>query len=135
MQIIFPNVQFFIVSTKIALLSSSTNTITYWLPRFDFLGKRPVWLVYILRRALSSSTLYTWMKISRSLIDGCVCSTSALCLLTRLSSQLGLSLVNHWPLLAFWAWPLTVSLDLGKCLATALGVSPDHNKNCLFLTA
>ncbi len=79
--------------------------------------------------------LYTWMKISCSLIDGHVRSSSALCLLIRLSSQLGLRLVDGWPLLAFWDWPMIVSLDLGKCLAMALGVSPGHNANCLFLTA
>jgi hypothetical protein len=119
-----------------ALLSSSTNTITYWLPRLDFLGKRPIWSVYILRRASLSLTLYTQMKISRSFVDGRVHSSSALCSLTRLSSQLGLCLVNHWPLLAFWAWLLIVSSDSGKCLGTALGVSPGHDANwCLFLTA
>ncbi len=80
-------------------------------------------------------TLYTWVKISRSLIDGHVRFSFALCSLIRLSSQLGLRLVNRWPLLAFWAWPLIVSLDSGKCFAMALGVSPGHNANCLFLAA
>jgi hypothetical protein len=75
------------------------------------------------------------MKISHSLIDGRVHSSSDLCSLTRLSSQLGLYLVNRWPLLAFQAWCLIVSLDLGKCLATALEVSPGHDANCLFLIA
>ncbi len=131
----FAGCAIFIALTKIALLLSSTNIITCWLPRLDFLRKQLVWLVYILRRASSSSTQYMRMQISRSLIDRCVHSSSALCLLTRLSSYLGLRLVNCWPLLAFWAWPLIVSLDLEKCLATVLRVSPGHVVNCLFLTA
>ena len=60
---------------------------------------------------------------------------TALCSLMRLFSHPGLRFVDHWPLLVFRACPLSVSLDSGKCLAIALGVRPDQDAYCLFLTA
>ena len=40
-QIISPDVLFFIASTRIVLLSLSVRTIMYWNPLLDFFGKQP----------------------------------------------------------------------------------------------
>ncbi len=71
--------------------------------------------------------------MSRDLIVGWAMSALAYCLVIRLSVH-G-RLVDRRLLLVLRAWPLVVSSDSGKCLATASVVSPGHDAKCLFFTA